>query len=158
MNFPNRHPLNQSFSRPSPLASADVILGLEVSSLYRSVHSSRSRSLKTISIGADELFTKSNYQDTGRFQSIDVDIAADAENSLPALIEAVQRGITADRKSVFQARGAKLAAAQKAAFEQARLDATFAWDASPVSTGRLSAEIWEAVKGEDWSFVSYIMH
>jgi acetolactate synthase I/II/III large subunit len=158
MNFPNRHPLNQSFSRPSPQASADVILGLEVSSLYRPVHASRNRSIKTISIGADELFTKSNYQDTGRFQSIDVDIAADAENSLPALIEAVQHAITADRKSFFQARGAKLAAAQKAAFEQARLDATYAWDASPVSTGRLSAEIWEAVKGEDWSFVSYIMH
>jgi acetolactate synthase-1/2/3 large subunit len=169
MNFPNRHPLNQSFARRGLIDSADVVLGLEVSSLYGTLHSSRQQlgqeeravskpGARTISICSDEMFIKSNYQDTGRYQSIDVDIAADAETSLPPLIEAIEHRITADRKALFQARGAKLAASQQKAFEQARLDATYAWDASPISTGRLSAEIWEAVKNEDWSFVSYIMH
>lgn len=27
-----------------------------------------------------------------------------------------------------------------------------------MSTGRLSAELWEAIKDEDWSMVSYLMH
>jgi acetolactate synthase-1/2/3 large subunit len=158
MNFPAQHPLNHSFVRPGATGNADVVLGLEVSSLYRTVQATRRQSATSISICSDGLLTKGNYQDTGRFQSVDLDIAADAETSLPPLIEAVEHRITADRKALFEARGRTLAAAQQKAFEQARIDATYAWDATPISTGRLSAEIWEAVKNEDWSFVSYIMH
>ena len=32
--------------------------------------------------------------------------------------------------------------------------ASYAWDASPVSTARLCAEIWGQIKNEDWSLVS----
>ena len=58
---------------------------------------------------------------------------------------------TDDRKRAFQERGAKLAAASHKAAEQARVDATYAWDASPISLARLSAEVWAAVKSEDWA-------
>ena len=169
MNFPVRHPLNQSFSRRGLVANADVILGLEVTSLYDTVHSSTdqlvpvSRSIKKdgaklISICADDLLAKANYQDTGRYTEVDLAMAADAETTMPPLIEAVKRNLTPDRKIAAQARGAKLAATQQKTLEQARIDATYAWDASPVSTGRLSAELWEAIKGEDWSMASYLMH
>ena len=40
------------------------------------------------------------------------------------------------------------------AHENARAAASYAWDASPVSTGRLCAEIWGQIKNEDWSLVS----
>jgi len=39
--------------------------------------------------------------------------------------------------------------------EQARLDATYGWDASPISVARICAEVWEQIQNEDWSFVSY---
>src|SRR5204862_5203894 len=64
------------------------------------------------------------------------------------------RLITPDRKRAFEARGAKLAEAHRKAEEQARVDASYAWDASPISTGRLCAELWAQIKNEDWSLVS----
>ena len=62
--------------------------------------------------------------------------------------------VTEDRKRVFQARGAKLAEASKQSLEQNRTNATYAWDASPISTARLSAELWAQLRNEDWSLVS----
>ena len=67
---------------------------------------------------------------------------------LPALTEAIKKLTTDDRKRAFQDRGTKLAAANQKAAERARVDATYAWDASPISLGRLSAEVWNAVKNE----------
>ena len=58
---------------------------------------------------------------------------------------------TDDRRRVFKDRGAKLAAACEKALERARVDATYGWDASPISLARLSAEVWSAVKSEDWA-------
>jgi thiamine pyrophosphate-dependent acetolactate synthase large subunit-like protein len=50
-------------------------------------------------------------------------------------------------------RGAKLAEAGERAWERARNEAVYGWDASPISTTRLSAELWNAVKNEDWALV-----
>ena len=33
-------------------------------------------------------------------------------------------------------------------------DAAYAWDASPVSTARMAAELWNQIRHEDWSLVS----
>ena len=107
-----------------------------------------------MSITAGDLFLRSNYQDFQRFQEVDLAIAADAEATLPVLIEAVKRQLTDDRKRAFQDRGAKLAASHQEAQEKARADAAYAWDASPISTARLCAELWAQIKNEDWSFVS----
>jgi acetolactate synthase-1/2/3 large subunit len=49
------------------------------------------------------------------------------------------------------ARGAKLAAAHDQAIRALKQDALYAWDASPIATSRLAAEVWEAIRNEDWS-------
>jgi thiamine pyrophosphate-dependent acetolactate synthase large subunit-like protein len=163
MNFPSRHPLNQSQARA--IADADVILGLELSdfwgvvNLYRDQLNRSTRSVikpgaKLISITSGDLYTKSNYQDFQRFTAVDIAIAADAEATLPSLIDAVKREITADRKRLFESRGAKLVEAGGAARDRTRLEASYAWDASPVSTARLSAELWAQIKNEDWALVN----
>jgi len=167
MNFPTRHALNHSERGRELVASADVILGLELTDFWGTVDAFRdslirsSRSLtkpgtKLISITAGDLYVKGNYQDFQRYPEVDLAMAADAEATLPSLIEAVKRQITADRKRVLQGRGSKLADAHQRAFERARADATYGWDASPVSTARLSAELWAEIKNEDWSLVSEI--
>jgi acetolactate synthase I/II/III large subunit len=107
-----------------------------------------------VSITTGDLYIKSNYQDFERFPEVDVAIAADAEETLPALTEAVKKLLTADRKRAFQERGTKLAAAHQKALEAARVEASYAWDASPVSTARLSAELWAQIRTKDWSLVS----
>jgi thiamine pyrophosphate-dependent acetolactate synthase large subunit-like protein len=35
-----------------------------------------------------------------------------------------------------------------------RAEAAYGWDASPISTARMAAEIWDKVKDKDWSLVS----
>jgi acetolactate synthase-1/2/3 large subunit len=120
MNFPSQHPLNLSNGGRALLTNADVILGLELTDFWGTVDSFRdslvrsSRSLikpgtKVISITAGDLFIKSNYQDFQRYPEVDIAMAADAEATLPPLIEAVKRAMTSDRKTAFEARGTKLA-------------------------------------------------
>ena len=165
MNFPTRHKLNLSGRGRPLIAEADVVLGLELTDFWGTVNSYRDQlertsrritkpGTKLISITAGDLYIKSNYQDFERYPEIDIAMAADAEATLPALTEAVKRLITPDRKNAFQARGAKLAAAHDAAAEQARKEAAYGWDASPISTARMSAELWAQIKNEDWSLVS----
>ena len=164
MNFPSRHPLNHTYSR-GVIANADVIVGLEVWDLWGTVNSLRDQlhrtsrpvakpGAKLISISAAELYTKANYQDFQRFTEVDLSIAGDGEATLPSLIEAVKRLINADRRRAFDDRGAKLAAAHRATQERIRTEASYGWDASPVSTARLAAELWAEIKNKDWSMVS----
>jgi len=165
MNFPSRHPLNQSNGGRQLLGNADVILGLELADFWGTVDSFRdslvrsSRSIlkpgtKLISITSGDLFIKANYQDFQRYPEVDIAMGADAETTLPALIEATKRLVTADRRRVFDERGKKLATAHGNAIDRARLDATYAWDASPISTARLNAELWAQIKNDDWAVVS----
>jgi thiamine pyrophosphate-dependent acetolactate synthase large subunit-like protein len=165
MNFPSRHPLNQTQRARAAVAEADVIVGLEpvdfwgtVNALRDQLHRSSRRVAKPIakliSISTGDLYIRANYQDFRRMQEVDLAIAADGEATLPALIEAVKRLTTADRRRVYEERGAHLAQQSRAAAEASRAAASYAWDASPVSTGRLSAEIWAQIKNEDWSLVS----
>jgi acetolactate synthase-1/2/3 large subunit len=169
MNFPTRHPLNQSSRRNAVIANADVIMGLEATDFWsalNSIHDQVHRTsrpimksdAKLISITMGDLYVKSNYQDFYRYTGVDLAMAADVEATLPSLIEEAKRQITPDRKRVLQDRGAKLAAANQQALDQARTDASYAWDASPIGTGRLCAELWAQIKNDDWSLVSMIRH
>ena len=165
MNFPTRHPLNQTDRGRELISGADVILGLEVNDFWGAVHTFRDQmertsrpiaraDAKTISINSANLSVKSNYQNFQRYAEVDVDIPADAEATLPALTESVKRHMDAGRKNVFAERRAKLVDAHDQSLQRARDAAAYAWDASPISTARLSAEIWAQIKNEDWSLVS----
>jgi acetolactate synthase-1/2/3 large subunit len=165
MNFPSRHPLNQTQRARAAVAEADVVAGLElvdfwgtVNALRDQLHRSARRvakpSAKLISVSTGDLYIRANYQDFRRMQEVDLAIAADGEATLPALIEAVKRLTTAERRRVYEQRGTHLAQQSQAVSEASRVAASYAWDASPVSTGRLSAEIWAQIKNEDWSLVS----
>jgi len=166
MNFPTQHPLYGSGS----LAEADFVLGLEVPDFYQVIHAQtpvtkmgmESRLLtkpttKLATLSTMDLLTKANYQDFGRYNEVDLAIAADAEATLPSLIEACKKLITADRRRAFEARRARYAEVAKQ--NQARFlqDAAWGWDTSPITTARMSAELWNQIKGEDWSLVSDVV-
>jgi acetolactate synthase-1/2/3 large subunit len=171
MNFPSRHPLYRPSAGEDPIITpvgdADVVLGLEAQELWSITHKMtplnrygmESQSImkpdaKLISVSAIELNHKSNYQDFGRYAEVDLNITGDAEATLPALIEAVKKLITPSRREALRQRGAKLAEAHQKLRERNLELASVAWDASPVSTARLAAELWAQVKNEDWSLVS----
>src|SRR5580698_8770612 len=163
MNFPTTHPLYGAGN----VASADVVLGLEVPDMWFVTHSQTpvnrmgmeakritKTDAKVITIFAGDLFGKSNYQDFGRYDEVSLAIAADAQATLPLLIEECRKLITSDRKAALQQRGAKLAEVSKRNRERDIEQAAWAWDASPVSTARMAAELWNQIKTEDWSLVS----
>ena len=149
MNFPTRHPLAGGNA-----AAADVVLALEPGDISSLTRAARQRNAKVISVSSGHLFQRSNYQDFMRYAEVDLAVAADAEATLPALIEEIKRQTTATRREVFRQRGDKLATAHAQAFERTKAEAANGWDASPVSTARLSMELWAQLKTEDWSYVT----
>jgi acetolactate synthase-1/2/3 large subunit len=163
MNFPSRHPLNQSFRR-AIIGQADVIVAMEVNELWGSLNAFSDRIQRNsrpnykkganiVTLGSRDLYLKANYQDFGRYQEVDLAISGDAEASLPVLLDEVKRLIGGSQRQAIEARGKKLAAAKLAAVGQAKSDATIGWDASPITTARLCAEVYGQVKDEDWSLV-----
>jgi len=165
MNFPKTHYLSAPITAVN---NADVIIGMELSDFWGVVNSyvdngehgigiNRSRikpGTKLISISSVELNTKSNYQDFQRFQSVDISMAADAEATLPALIEAVRSAIPNDGKAAIENRGEAAKKARAEGRARTLQLAALAWDASPISTARLVMETWSQIKDLDWSLVS----
>jgi len=152
MNFPSHHPLN---GVGWPGYQPDVTLCLEVNDVSNTERIARGRNAKVINISSVDLFMKSNIQDFGRYADVDIDIGADAEATLPALIEACKRLITPDRKRAMEDRGAKLAEAHKKARAMSIEQASYGWDSSPITLARLCGELWPLIKNEDWSLVSW---
>jgi acetolactate synthase I/II/III large subunit len=80
-------------------------------------------------------------------------IEADAETSLPGILEEVKTLITSDKRRMIsdrakqneQAHTAQRTAEWADAIEQARRG----WDGTPISLGRLHAELWPLIKNED---------
>jgi acetolactate synthase I/II/III large subunit len=165
MNFPKTHYLNRP---PNVIAQADVIIGMELSDFWGVVNgyvdngdngigfneTKIKAGTKLISINSVELITKSNYQDFQRFQVVDVSMPADAEATLPALIEAVKSAIPNDRKAAIDKRGETFRKAYANGRENVKKAAAIAWDASPISTARLVMETWAQIKDLDWSLVA----
>ncbi len=165
MNMPNTHYLCQSERAGTLIAQADCILSLEPVDLFGQLNSLRDQlertdtprvkaGVKVISISTHDLLVHSNYQDFQRYAGADLNMTADAQTTLPYLIEAVQREAPSSGNSAGEMRGEKLRQAYHGAMERARTEATFAWDAKPISTARLYMELWGQLQNEDWALVS----
>jgi thiamine pyrophosphate-dependent acetolactate synthase large subunit-like protein len=163
MNFPNRHYLNQTGSAGALLKDADVVLGVEINDLWGSVNTYRDRIVrdsrpvlkkdaKLINIGIREMLVRPNLQDFQRYQPADLDISGDGQATIPLLLEAVRRGMTASTS--FADRGNKMREASAETIRRLKQAATYGWDASPISVARLVATIGRELKDENWALVS----
>jgi acetolactate synthase-1/2/3 large subunit len=152
VNFPSRHPLAGNGS-----GASDLILNLEVQGGGGPGFGAgaTAANAKTINISSLELYIKSNLQDFQHLSDADIVIAADAEATLPMLVEEVKRQLTPDRTRALQERGKKLADVHHQARVAAMEAAAYGWDSSPISLARLSAELWAQIQNEDWSLVSW---
>jgi benzoylformate decarboxylase/acetolactate synthase-1/2/3 large subunit len=160
MNFPTTHYLCRSDDRRALIAEADVALLLEVadpwgqfntiSDPHHEYRRLAKADVKVIHISLSESLTKSNYQDMQRFMPVDLAIFGDAQATLPALIESVKSGISAMRRAAIAERATKLRTDYRRMKERARTAASYGWDATPVSTARLSTYLWNAIKDDKW--------
>jgi thiamine pyrophosphate-dependent acetolactate synthase large subunit-like protein len=160
MNFPTTHYLCRSNDRRATSGQADVALLLEVadpwgqfntvSDPHHEYRRLAKGDLKVIHISLGETLTKSNYQDMQRFMPVDLAISGDAEATLPALTEAVKSAISGARRTALAGRTDKLREDHKRMKERARVSASQGWNAYPVTTARLAAEMWDVIKREKW--------
>ncbi len=173
MNFPNTNHLCRQPEHVAALAAkADVILGIELGNFWQAVNSftdnnkngeGEQKSLikkgtRLLSISSLPLALRPNYQYAQRFQPVDIEMAADGEATLPQLVEEVKIALSSRRKSALAARGRSLRAEGEKIQSAWRAEAKRNWDVSPISTARLTLELLDVVKNEDWSLVGGSRH
>jgi acetolactate synthase-1/2/3 large subunit len=142
------------------VSQADVVLLLEVADPWGQFntisdphHEYRRLArpdVKIIHICLGDTLTKSNYQDMQRFMPVDLPISGDAQATLPALIEAVKKEAGVTRRLALADRASKLQTDYRRMKERTRAAASEGWDARPISTARLSAQLWNAIKNDKW--------
>jgi acetolactate synthase-1/2/3 large subunit len=158
MNFPTTHYLCHNDRRRELVRNADVVLLLEVGDPWAQFNTfsdphkrqayAAKKDVNIINISMQDVYIRANYQDFQRYQPADLAINGDAQTSLPALTEEIRK----IGKNV-SGRGEKLRADHNTMRSRARDAAAVGWDTSPVTTARLTAELWGAIKGEPWSLV-----
>ena len=161
MSFPQRHPL----CGPGANTAYDYTLGLEAAGAQASITGPGLSTLlgrDTANIGFGGIAPRegqgNNRGGRGNAPANATPVQADAEASLPAIIEEAKRLITADKRRTIEDRIAKHTAANQQARIQAITDAVQSkragWDGSPISTARVYAELWPLIVNEDWCLSS----
>jgi acetolactate synthase I/II/III large subunit len=158
MSFPQRHPL----CGPGANTMYDYVLGLEAPAAQVSLTGPALSTLlarDTAKIGFGGIAPGVSRAGRGRGDAPRGRvIEVDAEASLPILIEEVRRQMTSDRQRTIQDRAGKHAIAN----QQARLEALnkaleqkrAGWNATPIATARIYAELWPLIVNEDWILAS----
>ncbi len=157
-NFPNTHPLDLTGAESELLASADVVLALDVQDLHgalaRSDRLTRrsepilAESAKVIHITLSDLAVRSWVTSYQRLVPTDVPILADTAVALPALLARVD-GLAADSPG-RRARYERLSKKRDALRLEARTRCEQSWNDRPIAPSRLASEVWEVLRGEDW--------
>jgi acetolactate synthase I/II/III large subunit len=159
------HPCNLTGMDSSVIGKADVLLFLGVDDVWgtlnnvpdtvsRTPHRVAKPDAKVITLGIDEYTARGNIQDEMHAVDVDLPIVGDPEASLAYLIDAVRSAIDPAARD----RIAQRAAAVKKDHETVRArnlqDATYGWDAVPVSVARLVAELGGVLRNENATVVT----
>jgi thiamine pyrophosphate-dependent acetolactate synthase large subunit-like protein len=160
MSFPQRH----SLCGPGADTSYDYTLGLEAPAAQVYIQGPNlakvAASRDTTNIGFGGINGGGGFGGRGGRGGAPAGtrLEADAEASLPLILEQVRLQITGDQKARIQERAAKHARANHEAHVTALTQAVEAkkagWNGSPVSTARIYAELWPLIRNEDWCLAS----
>ncbi len=153
MSFPERHPL----VGPGFDQNWDLHLGLEQPTNDLAVIGPHLRHLQD----RDPTGIDFGWKESPTFRPPPTPktvFAADAEASLPLISQRVARALTSVRREAIDARKARSITANGQARRE-QLDASLdrmrpGWNGSPVSLGRLYAELWPLIKDLDWCLAS----
>jgi thiamine pyrophosphate-dependent acetolactate synthase large subunit-like protein len=157
-NFPNTHPLDLTGAEKELIASADVVLALDVEDLYgalsRGDRATRRAepivppSAKVIHMTMSDFGLRSWAMTFQRLAPTDVPILADTAVALPALLARVEA--KPPDAAARNARYERLRARHDAIRRESQAEAQESWNDRPIASARLAAEVWEALRGEDW--------
>jgi len=156
MSFPQRHPQ----SGPGLSTTYDYTLGLETDGADVSINGPHIRTLRGRDVtdigfgGVREPIVPVRGQGPPGAN----DLVADAEVSIPLIIEAVERLLDAPARSSIDDRIQQHSKANHTArineLEKALESKRKGWNGSPVSLARLYADLWPLIMNEDWCLAS----
>ena len=175
-NLPNRHPLNLTGANTEVLKEADLVVTVDVRDveavLKRPVsepgivpaglprtpsgYSRRYENLtpdgtRFVRIGQTDYGVKSWPSSYGRLTPADVSILGEAPQVLRELTRQCREALTGAARQRVASRSARAEKLHTSVYERFRKDLRERWwGQTPISTARLAAEIWEAIKSEDW--------
>ncbi|HZU07587.1 MAG TPA: thiamine pyrophosphate-dependent enzyme [Chloroflexota bacterium] len=163
LNIPTNHPMNLTGAARRLLPEADVVIGLEMVDFVgatstppvkpaRQAQSLLRPDARIINISLDELVLRAWAADYQRLPAADLPMLADVAVAVPQLLaacrELVERG-RVNRERI--ARRAERLAAIRAELEAGwRKETEARWNDRPISVRRLMAEVYNAIKEEDW--------
>jgi acetolactate synthase-1/2/3 large subunit len=159
-SVPSRHPLDMTDARDEVICDADVVLALDVSSFLaalgetdRSTREVRllNEGARVIAISLEDYAFRSWAHTFQSLAPVDLPIAADAALALPPLLALVEDRLKNDaRAAERQARAARIAARHAALRAEWEAVVTLERASKPLAPSVLAAEIWDAIRDEDW--------
>ena len=161
LNFPNRHPLNVTGT--DALEDADCVLLVDtkdmgkptqqLESTTRTITSRLADGCRVLDLGFGDVGISSWSEDYAEALPADLRVTADTAVALPLLLDRCRQLVaedTAERTAGRESRRADLTRRHEATWQRWADRAEEVADASPVSTARLAAEVWEVVREHDW--------
>lgn len=161
LNFPNKHPLCLSMDKDY-LNEVDVILGLDVRdwekqtaklvSTTREVTSLVPENCEWLEVGYAEIGNSAWAMDYGRYQQKNLSALGDPQLAMPEMTRMAKEKLSANGSlsSQIEARKTSIGKRHDALWAQWQEDAKEGWDNSPLELARLSHEVYEVIKDEDW--------
>ncbi len=161
LNFPNKHPLSLQFDKVS-LRKTDVMLGLDVRDWEKQIVELNSTTRETeplvkegcefLEIGFGEINISKWAMDYCRMQPTTVRALGDTILGVPELTRMCAERIAKDPKLQKKIADRKVMIGKRHDEVWARWDKENRenWDASPLTFARLSHEVWDVIKNEDW--------
>jgi benzoylformate decarboxylase/acetolactate synthase-1/2/3 large subunit len=132
----------------------------KLDSTTRMIRSRIQKDAKVVDLGFNHIGISSWSHDFAALHETDLQVTADTSVALPLLLERCRDlesrapGVQPERAR----RRARLTELHDAAWEGWRREASSVWDASPVSTARLAADVWEVIKDHDWVLTAGTAH
>jgi benzoylformate decarboxylase/acetolactate synthase-1/2/3 large subunit len=161
LNFPNQHPLNVE-GTPA-LSEADLVVFLDVKDMERPTKTTDYTTRKITShlapdavvadLGFNDMAISSWTHDFASLEEVDLQVTADTTVALPRLLSLCQDraiGDSPQKRAAREVQKARLSTMHDDAKTRWREQAEKVWNESPVSTARLAAEVWDAVREHDW--------
>ena len=161
LGFPNKHPLSVSFHGDA-FKGADLVMALDVVDWTRGSHKPNWQTrqvepivtpdCKWIDIGFADIEISKWATDYNKHHNWDMRILADTATAIPALAEAVKKRVAGNAKLAKKIEDRKKVVAEKHARQWAKWqqEVKDEWNEKPMRESRMAAEVWNAIKDEDW--------
>lgn len=161
LNFPNKHPLCVSLDKGA-LKTVDLVVGLDCKDVEKATRelNSTTREIQPVvaphcdwvEMGFAEINMSKWSMDYCRMQPCSVRALGDTALGIPALTDMLEKKISSNSalKDKIEKRKALIGKRHNETWAKWQEEAKADWDAAPMTVPRLSHEVWEVIKNEDW--------